>query len=618
MYYKKLQDNPLKDYNDIKNALLDLLKPYFNFMSQGCARIDTGLPSATFSNNAFYLEGFARILWGIIPYLAGGNEYKDYDKVITGISNGVNPEHPEFWGIPGNYDQLLVEMAAFGYALCLIPEKIWDPLSQKAKDNFSDWLSYINKKEIPNCNWIFFRILINCGLQKVGAKEFNKKLLDESFNIVEKFYIKDGWYNDGFINDRRARDYYIPWAIHYYSLIFAKCFNDIYPDIASRYIDRATLFAKDYIYWFSKDGSGLPYGRSLAYRFNQSSFWAALAFCDVEALPWGQIKRLLLQNVRWWFNQPIFSESGLLSVGYTYPNLHMAERYNSPNSPLWALKVFIVLAISEDHFFWRVEEEPILKQNDIHLQESTGFIISDSEDSGHLYALNAGQWTPGESNEHNHMAEKYSKFAYSNYFGFNVTTDVYGIDKLGHDNMLLISEEDRYYRFRTESYDHQITENYLYSKWKPFKWIEIETYLINYKSWHLRFHHLIADRLFQTAEGGFALPYNDSFYPIPDSVNQIHKNLSFQKTELGFSGMINLINKRDGKLIIANPNANIIHPHTIIPTLLGEHPEGDHWLGCAVFAHPDPVKGGELWSKGIDKEEAIAKLPKTVQEKLNL
>ena len=174
MYYKKLQDNPLKDYNDIKNALLDLLKPYFNFMSQGCARIDTGLPSATFSNNAFYLEGFARIFWGIIPYLAGGNEYKDYDKVITGISNGVNPEHPEFWGIPGNYDQLLVEMAAFGYALCLIPEKIWDPLSQKAKDNFSDWLSYINKKEIPNCNWIFFRILINCGLQKVGAKEFNQ------------------------------------------------------------------------------------------------------------------------------------------------------------------------------------------------------------------------------------------------------------------------------------------------------------------------------------------------------------------------------------------------------------------------------------------------------------
>jgi len=617
MYYIKLQSNPVKNYKDVKNALLDLIQPYSNFMSPGCARIDTGLPSATFSNNAFYLEGFARILWGIIPYLACGNEYNDLEKIITGISNGVNPEHPEYWGTPGDYDQLLVEMAVFGYALCLIPEKIWDPLTQKAKQDFSNWLSYINKKQIPNCNWIFFRILVNLGLQKVGAKEFDKKLLEESFNVIEKFYINKGWYNDGFINDRRARDYYIPWAMHYYGLIIAKCSVDLYPNEASKYKERATLFAKDFIYWFSEDGTGIPYGRSLTYRFAQSAFWGALPFADLEALPWGQIKGLLLRNLRYWFNQPIFSETGLLSVGYTYPNLHMAERYNSPNSPLWALKAFIALAISEEHSFWQVEEEPINKEEELHLQESTGFIISDSKETGHLYALNAGQWTPGESNEHNHMAEKYSKFAYSNYFGFNVTTDVYGIDKLGHDNMLLISEEDRYYRFRTESYDHSITKDYLYSKWKPFKWIEIETYIIPFNSWHLRIHYIVSQRSFTSAEGGFALPYNDSFYPIPENLHLIVENKSCQKTELGFSGIINLLNKRDGMLIITNPNANIIHSHTLIPTLLEEYPAGKHWLGCAVIAHPDPVKGEELWNKGIDKEETIAKLPKIVQEKLN-
>lgn len=618
MYYKKLQDNPLKDYKDLKKALLDLIHPYSKFVSPGCARIDIGLPAATFSNNAFYLEGFARILWGIIPFLTGGNKYNDLGKIIEGITNGVDPGHPEYWGTPGDYDQLLVEMAVFGYALCLMPEIIWDNLSQKAKHDFSNWLSYINKKKIPNCNWIFFRILVNCGLQRVGAKEFDKKLLEESFDIIEKFYIKDGWYNDGFINDRRARDYYIPWAMHYYGLIFAKCMGDLYPEESSKYKERATLFAKDYVYWFSEDGSALPYGRSLTYRFAQCAFWGALPFADLEALPWAQVKGLFLKNLRYWFNQPTFSESGLLSIGYTYPNLHMAERYNSPNSPLWALKAFIALAIPEDHLFWLAEEEPIKKQEELHLQECTGFIINDTKEGGHLYALNAGQWTPGESNEHNHIAEKYAKFAYSNYFGFNVTTDVYGIDKLGHDNMLLISEEDRYYRFRTGTYDYLITKDYLRSKWKPFKWIEIETYIIPYKTWHLRFHYLISQRSFISAEGGFALPYNDSFFPISDKVHQITGNKSSQKTQLGFSGIINLINKRDGRVIIANPNANIIHPHTLIPTLLGEYPAGEHWLGCAVIAHPDPGKGEKLWDQGIDIKDAAANLPEIILKELDI
>ena len=616
MLNKKLYDNPLKTYNDFKKSLIDLIEPYNKFISKGSARIELGPPGATFSENATCLEGFARLLWGIIPLLAGENKYNGIDKIIEGISNGVNPEHPEFWGWPGDYDQLLVEMAVFGYALCLIPEKIWEPLSPKAKDNFALWLSHINKKLIPNCNWVFFRILVNCGLEKAGAKEFDKDLLDESFDQIEKFYIKDGWYNDGFLDDRRARDYYIPWALHYYGLIFAKCVGDKYPKQAALYKERAIEFAKDYLYWFAEDGSALPYGRSLTYRFAQNAFWGALAFADIEALPWGQIKRLFLNNLRWWFKKPFFSETGLMSVGYTYPNLHIAERYNSPNSPLWALKSYMPLALPESHPFWQSEEEAI-KKEDVHLQESTGFIINDSKEAGHLHVLSAGQWTPGEPNEHNHIAEKYSKFAYSNYFGFNVTTDVYGIDKLGHDNMLLVSEEDRYYRYRTATYDYKITKEYLSSKWNPFKWMEIETYIIPYKNWHIRLHHITSERSFQTAEGGFALGYNDSFYPISDEIHKVVENESSQKTALGFSGIVNILSKRNGKTIIANPNANVYYPHTLIPTLFGEYSRGELWLGCAVFAHPDPEMGEKMWKDKIDFKRAIAKLPENIKKEIN-
>jgi hypothetical protein len=613
MYYRKLHDNPLENYADLAQAFRDTLGPYEPFSSPGCARIDLGPPGATFSRNACYLEGFARLLWGLVPYLAGGTTYEGLDRILTGLSNGVNPEHKEFWGWPGDYDQLLVEMAVFGYALCLIPEIIWDPLSGEAKANFSRWLSTINKKKIPKCNWIFFRILVNCGLKNVGAEEADDSLLDASLALVEEFYLDNGWYNDGFPGERRARDYYIPWGMHYYGLIFARCCEKINPHYAQEYRKRASLFAKDFLHWFSADGPALPYGRSLTYRFAQSAFWGALAFAGEEALPWPRIKGVFLRNLRWWFHQPAYSETGLLSIGYTYPNLHMAERYNSPNSPLWALKAFIPLACAHDHPFWQAAEEPLEKGNATYVQEATGFILSDSEETGHLYALNAGQWTPGGSNEHNYMAEKYSKFAYSTYFGFNVTTDTYGIDKLAPDNMLLISKGGRFYHYRTESHDHEVTETYLFSRWEPFKGIKVETYLIPSGPWSLRIHHIVSDRGFLSIEGGFALPYTDALYPIDESIHKENENESWKKTVPGFSGIKNLGCMRMGKIVIANPNANIMHTHTLIPTLRGNHEKGEAWLGCAVLAHPDPGKGETLWKK-VDMNALVKQLPQTIQK----
>jgi len=612
MYYKELQHNPLTNYEHLRKAFLDTVSPYIPFFSPGCARIDLGPSGATFSHSAVCLEGFARILWGLIPYLAGGNTFNDMDKILAGLSNGVNPDHHEFWGLPGDYDQLLVEMAVFGYALCLIPDLIWKPLSQKAKKNFSSWLSLINKRRIPECNWIFFRILVNCGLEKVGAEGFDKQLLDESLEQVDKFYIGDGWYNDGYPSQRRARDYYIPWALHYYGLIFALCCQDLYPGKARVYKERASLFAEDFLYWFSGDGSPLPFGRSLTYRYAQAAFWGALTFAGVKGLPLGQVKGLFLRNLRWWFSQPAYSETGLLTVGYSYPNLCMAERYNSPNSPLWALKAYIPLAISKKHPFWQAAEQSLKKKETTHVQKSTGFIICDSAETGHLYALNAGQWTPGVSNEHNHMAEKYSKFAYSNYFGFNVTKGTYGIDKLAPDNMLCISRDKHFYYYRKESSNHQTDKDYVYSEWKPCEGINIETYLVSCGTWSLRIHHIKAVISFTSVEGGFALPYNDAFYPVQEAIKAETKNESAWKTECGFSGIKNFYETRAGNIVISNPNSNIIHPRTLIPTLVCEYETGDLWLGCAVMAHPDPEKGEELW-KAFNIKEIIKNIDSSIR-----
>lgn len=72
---------------------------------------------------------------------------------------------------------------------------------------------------------------------------------------------------------------------------------------------------------------------SLAYRFTQVSFFSALVFADLEALPWGEIKGLISRHMKAWMNKKIFTSEGLLSIGYHYPDSIFAEGYNGPGSP---------------------------------------------------------------------------------------------------------------------------------------------------------------------------------------------------------------------------------------------------------------------------------------------
>ena len=592
-----LAGNGLSSRKDLENAFLEMLTPYMKRLSPGKALVDPGTTAATFSERAAGLEGFSRLLWGAVPFLKGTKDSKTATELagtfLTGISNGTDPAHGEFWGVPSNYDQLLVEMAAFAYALFMVPELLWEPLEKKEKQRFSNWLGYINKRDIPDCNWIFFRILVNAALVKLGVTPEKPELFKESLKLADKFYLDErGWYNDGYPDKRRARDYYIPWAMHFYGLVFAAYCEDLYPAYAERYRERALEYATDFQAWFDRDGNALPFGRSLTYRFAQSAFWGALPLAFRDDRPeWEHARHLYASNMRWWFSQPMFDGGGLLSVGYRYPNQYMAERYNSANSPLWAFKAFAPLAAGEDHPFWKAaEKEPAAAAHTV--QQGSGMHIITSKHTGHHYALNAGQWTPGISNEHLHMAEKYSKFAYSTYFGFNVVTDGYGIDKLAADNMLLLgeNEEEAYYRYRKSSVNHAVTENYLFSEWQPFDDVTVGTWLVPVKEgrWHIRVHRLVTDRKLVSAEGSFPLGFGNEYYPVPDAEKTRKEGEAWAKTGMGTSRIHDLGGNRNGYVIPSSPNANIMFPRSVVPVLKGSHEPGTSVLACAVSAHPDP------------------------------
>ena len=217
-----------------------------------------------------------------------------------------------------------MELAAIGFALRIARAAVVGPARTTPRSNESPpILSAGREHDFVDSNWKFFRVMIDLGLMHCGVAvdaEKRNAYLDD----IERFAIGNGWYRDGPI---RSADHYIPFAFHFYGLIYAALSDDA--KRAERYRARAAEFARSIRHWYAPDGSALPFGRSLTYRFAHAGFWGALAYAGVEALPWGQIKGYYLRNLRWWARQPIFDRDGVLSVGYAYPNLLMSEGYNS-------------------------------------------------------------------------------------------------------------------------------------------------------------------------------------------------------------------------------------------------------------------------------------------------
>ena len=595
-------DNPLITRADLQKAAQDLFTPLKPHFSPGAARVRLGFTGAHFDDHAAELEGFARPLWGLVPLAVGGGAFADWSLYRHGLANGTNPEHPEYWGTPDDYNQRLVEMAAMGLALLMIPELIWYPLSEQAKHNLVQWLSLINKRAVADSNWLWFRILVNLGLKQVGV-EYDASAMQAALTRLDDFYLGEGWYSDG---DNLQRDYYIPLAMHYCALIYAKYAEAEDSHRAETYRRRAREFASDFVHWFAADGAALPFGRSLTYRFAQGAFWGALAFADVEALPWGAIKGLFLRHLRWWARQPIFNPDGTLAIGYAYPNLNMAEQYNSPGSPYWAMKFFLPLALPETHPFWQTNEMDLPELPTTNSQVHPYMIFFRDKNSRHVVALTSGQHEPWIR----HAAEKYAKFAYSTASGFSVPTGRRGLTQAAADSMLAVSDDGEYYRVRERTIEAKLENGMLWSRWQPMPDVEIETWLMPSPPWHIRLHRIQTKRSIWTAEGGFAVNRTGDNPVERRGLQDAAQGLVLAVYPAGGSGIRDLFGQREGHVLRVAPNTNLIAPRTVLPTLVAQYKAGEHWLACAVLADPNPDFWQQSW-------ENVPELPLLFREKID-
>lgn len=547
-----------KDYEE---ALQELLMPLKKYYSPGKALVKIGYTQAHYGDRTAELEGFSRILWGLVPLWAGGGESCLDSLIAEGIANGTNPKHPEYWGEYEDSEQAYVEMAALAYGLLMTPEKVWQPLPGDAKENFQKWLWQINTHTISDNNWLFFRVLVNCGLHRVGA-EYSAEQIETDLNRIDAFYLGDGWYSDG---PTAQRDYYIGFAMHFYSLIYATLMEKEDPVRSSRYKERAKRFAKDFVYWFGERGEALPYGRSLTYRFAQASFWCALAFSDTQAFSWGVIKGIVNRHFRYWFSQPILDCEGKLTLGYAYPDLHVCEGYNSPQSPYWAFKSFLILALPKEHPFWQAKEEPLPKLEAVHRQIHPGMLIQRGSD-GYVTAFAAGQFSAWEPV---HWAEKYEKFAYSSYFGFQVPRSYCNPAQAACDSMLAF-ERDGMFHVRRRCREVTCEEGKIRSVWEPMEGVEVETEIVPSGRGHIRTHVIHTKTPCRALEGGFALPWKEK----RELTLSCAEGWAKAEGPAGSSSLKLLEGNGKGETQFCEGNVNLLYPKTVLPYLKYELPAG--------------------------------------------
>jgi hypothetical protein len=595
-YVMELKLNSKQDYFNLFNTINDPLVKHRNASG---TRILYGHNGVGYGTKIAGVEGFARYLWGAGPAIELLPP-AEVAQITTGMVNGTNPEHPDYWGDLKDYDQRMVEMPAIALALLHGEQLIWQRLTPLEQQAVVQWLAQIFAHKCADGNWQFFKIIVALVLQQLG-QPYDEVDYEAAKANIARCYLADGWYQD---SSRGRQDYYTPFAFQYYGLMY----STLVPadPLSATFKKRAAVFMQQYLHFFADDGANIPFGRSMTYRYAVVAFWAAVVYAKVEDIDLGMIKGIINRNLRWWLKKPIFDSGELLTLGYTYPQLLMTEPYNSPQSPYWSNKIFLLLALPETAAYWSVKEKSYPPVHNVELLPQANFLAVHHH--GHSELLNAGQAAP---NYHVLANEKYLKFAYSSQFGFSIPRGNQLKEEAVMDSMIGVQATDTtilvsknrqnaeavgqfFVRNRVE--DIEIGTKAIASTWKLNEHMKIRTWLTSLNGWQIRVHKLVVDQAFTVYETGYAIENNPDE---PGQVTSADQDNCFVGAK-GFSGIVNLWSAapRQQAGTAGFPNTNVMTPElTFIPGLETNLAAGSHVLVTGVFANADGPHGVAMWQE---------------------
>lgn len=308
-------------------------------------------------NKTENLEGLCRTMFVAIPLLK-----ENPNLVLNGIKVGDyyrqqlrNMSDPSKSGyiqhLKGGPSQTLVEFGALALSLTVMPEIIWEPLTQKEKDDLAAlMLSYGNGPTIGS-NWRFFNIFVMSFFKNQGY-EVKDGYIDELLQKSLAQYRGYGWYNDS-----PAYDYYSMWAFQMYGMIWAHYYGEKFnPEAGRQFVSNFRDLVPNYPYMFAEDGKMNMYGRSITYRIAAAVPFPLMGWLNDPSINYGWMRRIASSPLLQFLENPALMEDRVPTLGFYGAFEPAVQIYSCRGSVYWMGKAFLGLLLPADNPFWTAVE----------------------------------------------------------------------------------------------------------------------------------------------------------------------------------------------------------------------------------------------------------------------
>lgn len=601
---------PLTSRADLEAYALSVTLPVLDEADQVWDKVRYKGPHDNAGYQFSHTEQIIRPLWGLGPILShrqGQLMYRDIDVVRwfqKAITAGSDVQSPYYWGkgLPEDmgsnfYNQMKTELCGLMIAFVTAKAQLWDTLADDEQKQIGDWVLEISEKAYRVCwpnNHVWFIVLNMLALRKLGLP-YNRSIVDEGIARLDGMYMDNGWYKDG---DEGRYDYYIPWAHHFYPLLWMMLEDEAEPGYAERkrkYVERTNAFLQYYLYFFDSTGAHVPFGRSLAYRYAVTSLLPLAVYQGCEIDP-GLARAVTLRNIDF-FRQAGAEDGKRIVPGYTYPNVNMIERYMSDGAPYWSSKAFLALLFAEDHPFWTAPARklPIEEGDFLHQIEVPGvnlMLQGEAAGSGVTLYNNCMMYNYGI--KFNDTAALYGKFAYNSRVGFGMSTR----ENVSLDSMIGLETPDGQltsHRYRFEDLGER--DGVLYSRQVPFSndgSTVIKTALLPLKGgFHVRVHQVTLSQSYVVLEGGFSIGKPSDYECISQGGDWIGYGTEAGNSWFRIYGNRNEL-KRNAQEI--HPSMHLMYPLAKYPVWRTTEPleAGVHTFATCFHVHDKELVESEL------------------------
>ncbi|MFC1619593.1 DUF2264 domain-containing protein [Candidatus Neomarinimicrobiota bacterium] len=560
---------------------------------------DAYLPEPEKMGSFYLMEGYTRTRLLLATYLAGtgetdltinGKRINLVDQFIEGLLSASEPNHPEYIGDRYGNSQYIAETSGVALALYIARETIWKSMTDKQREQVSQWMFSTTGRKVPHNNWYLFVANTHCVLKALG-EHYDQWELESCLEQIKDFYIGDGWFMDGDLKRGYSIDQYNAWGFHHFlpAYVFMKSVDQEWEEWI---VIRLREYLLSFRLFFSANGSIPMWGRSWTYRPAMTApfIWGELL--GISPLVPGESRRLVSGQMKYYLEHGYFQDDLTPTMGYVGENLELIEPYSQYGSPYWGSAVFLSLLLPPDHPFWQSKEEPLPVERESYTvaQPEIGITVTGNHDTGEVQFINHRSWHQKEGPKTKY-AKKYTNFSYSSHFGIDLQRTECGYNC---DSMFSISPDGRKFsqriipHFVTLEGDYGASYHYPLSGF-PFREeggdifaadegveemedrsVKITTQIYLKDFCQIRVYSLESRReLAAIKEGGFALNYSDG---VPDSFVDDEivafwdgERGSFIKSLSGFAG------PADPAVLLKNTdNHHTLGGRSVTPTLVGE------------------------------------------------